>query len=187
VEIAQGELDAADRDAYDALDLAGRLGGDLVVPFALDCLAVVAGDTDNHVSSARLFGAADAARQHMGLVRFKIFDEGDEARVAAVRDALGENDFEAARAEGAALSIEEATAYALRGRRERKRASSGWASLTRAELDVVKLVSEGLGNKEVAARLFVSPRTVQAHLTHVYTKLGLTSRVQLAQEAAGHA
>ncbi|MDT7763593.1 MAG: hypothetical protein QOC63_3013, partial [Mycobacterium sp.] len=64
-----------------------------------------------------------------------------------------------------------------------KRASRGWASLTRAELEVVKLVSEGLGNKEVAARLFVSPRTVQAHLTHVYTKLGLTSRVQLAQEA----
>ena len=134
--------------------------------------------------AARLFGAADAARQRMGFVRFKVFDEGDEATIAAVRDALGENDFDAAWAEGAALSIEEATAYALRGRGERKRASSGWASLTRAELDVVKHVAEGLGNKEVAARLFVSPRTVQAHLTHIYTKLGLTSRVQLAQEAA---
>ena len=65
-----------------------------------------------------------------------------------------------------------------------RRPSSGGVSLTRAELDVVKLVSEGLGNKDVAARLFVSPRTVQAHLTHIYTKLGLTSRVQLAQEAA---
>jgi DNA-binding CsgD family transcriptional regulator len=51
----------------------------------------------------------------------------------------------------------------------------------------VKLVSEGLGNKEVAARLFVSPRTVQAHLTHVFAKLGLSSRAQLAQEAARHA
>ena len=185
--IAQGELDAAERDAYDALDLAARLGGDLVVPFALDCLACSAAEAGNHLSAARLFGASDAARQTMSLVRFKIFDEGDEATIAAVRDALGENDFDAAWAEGAALSIEEATAYALRGRGERKRATSGWGSLTRAELDVVKLVSEGLANKEVAARLFVSPRTVQAHLTHVYTKLGLTSRVQLAQEAARHA
>ena len=99
---------------------------------------------------------------------------------------MGENALDAAWAEGTTLSTEEAIAYAQRGRGERKRASSGWASLTRAERDVVKLVSEGLGNKDVAARLFVSPRTVQAHLTHVYSKLGLTSRVQLAQEAARH-
>ena len=77
-----------------------------------------------------------------------------------------------------------AIAYAQRGRGERKRPSTGWASLTPAERDVVRLVSEGLANRDIATRLFVSPRTVQAHLTHVYTKLGLTSRVQFAQEAA---
>jgi DNA-binding CsgD family transcriptional regulator len=49
------------------------------------------------------------------------------------------------------------------------------------------MVSEGLGNKDIATRLFVSPRTVQSHLTHVYTKLGVSSRVQLAQEAARRA
>jgi DNA-binding CsgD family transcriptional regulator len=103
-----------------------------------------------------------------------------------VREALGEQEFDAAWAEGAALSTEEAIAYAQRGRGERKRTASGWGSLTKAELDVVRLVSEGLPNKDIATRLFVSPRTVQAHLTHVYTKLGLTSRVQLAQEAAQH-
>jgi DNA-binding CsgD family transcriptional regulator len=138
----------------------------------------------NHLSSARLFGATESARGHMGMVRFKVLEADDLATIAGVRDALGDNEFDAAWADGAALSMDEAISYAQRGRGERKRASSGWASLTRAELDVVKLVSEGLANKEVAVRLFVSTRTVQAHLTHVNTKLGLTSRVQLAQEAA---
>src|SRR4029078_328094 len=107
--------------------------------------------------------------------------------VASSRNALGEHDFDSAWAEGAALSVEEAIAYAQRGHGERKRATSGWGSLTPAEHDVVQLVSEGLTNKDIAARLFVSPRTVQSHLTHVYTKLGVSSRVQLVQEAARHA
>ena len=186
VEIARGEFDAAERDAYDALDLAARLKGDLIVPVALDCLAITAAEADNHQLATRLFGAADAAYRRMGMVRFKVLEADDERKIAALREVLGENDFDAAWAEGAALSLGEAVAYAQRGRGERKRPSTGWESLTRAELDVVRLVSEGLGNKEVAARLFVSPRTVQAHLTHIYTKLGLTSRVQLAQEAARH-
>ncbi|WP_428838854.1 response regulator transcription factor [Mycobacterium mantenii] len=54
------------------------------------------------------------------------------------------------------------------------------------QLDVVRLVSAGLPNKDIAARLFVSPRTVQTHLTHVYAKLAVSSRVQLAREAARH-
>lgn len=64
------------------------------------------------------------------------------------------------------------------------RPTSGWESLTPAELDVVRLVCEGLPNKDIAARLFVSPRTVQAHLTHAYAKLDITSRAQLVQLSA---
>jgi DNA-binding CsgD family transcriptional regulator len=103
-----------------------------------------------------------------------------------LRKEVGDNAFDAAWAEGAALSSDEAIAYARRGRGERKRPATGWGSLTPTELDVARLVSEGLTNKDIATRMFVSPRTVQTHLTHVYTKLGLTSRVQLAQEAARH-
>jgi DNA-binding CsgD family transcriptional regulator len=99
---------------------------------------------------------------------------------------LGNSDFDPAWVEGAALSLEDAIAYAQRGRGERKRPSSGWGSLTPTERDVVRLVTEGLGNKDVATRLFISPRTVQTHLTHVYAKLSLTTRVQLVQEAARH-
>jgi DNA-binding NarL/FixJ family response regulator len=50
----------------------------------------------------------------------------------------------------------------------------------------VRLVTEGLANKDIAARLFVSPRTVQSHLTHIYNKLDVSSRVQLVQQAARH-
>jgi DNA-binding CsgD family transcriptional regulator len=71
----------------------------------------------------------------------------------------------------------------LREARARGRKSAllgtGWASLTPAERDTVRLVSEGLANNDIATRLFVSPRTVQSHLTHVYSKLGMTSRVLL--------
>jgi DNA-binding CsgD family transcriptional regulator len=137
--------------------------------------------------AARLFGAAAAIRQRMGVVRFKVWDAEYQSSVAGLRDALGDQDFQSAWAEGAALSTEEAIAYAQRGRGQRKRPTSGWASLAAAERDVVRLVSEGLANNDIATRLFVSPRTVQTHLTHVYTKLGLSSRVQLAQEAARHA
>ncbi|MCV7259122.1 helix-turn-helix transcriptional regulator [Mycobacterium shimoidei] len=186
VAIAQGEFQQAERDAYDALALSSELRAHLFTPDLLECLAVLAVESGNHREAARLVGAADAIRQRTGAVRFKIYDAGYESRLADIRNALGENDFEAARTEGFALSTDEAIAYALRGRGERKRPSNGWASLTPTELDVVRLVSEGLPNKDIAARLFVSPRTVQTHLTHVYTKLGLTSRVQLAQEAARH-
>ena len=116
-----------------------------------------------------------------------MLDADYHAAVAALRDATVENDFQTAWSVGAALSTEEAIAYAQRGRGQRKRPTSGWSSLTPTERDVVRLVSEGLSNNDIATRLFVSPRTVQTHLTHVYTKLSLTSRVQLVQEAARHA
>jgi DNA-binding CsgD family transcriptional regulator len=186
VAIAQGEPDQAERDAHDALACATELGAHLGVPEMLECLAVLAGDSASHREAARLLGAARTVRQCTGEIRFKAWDAGYEASVAALRDAMGDSDFESACAEGAALSTEEAIAYARRGRGQRKRPTSGWGSLTPTERDVVRLVSEGLANNDIATRLFVSPRTVQTHLTHVYTKLGLTSRVQLAQEAARH-
>jgi DNA-binding CsgD family transcriptional regulator len=184
--IAQGEPDSADHDAHDALAIAAEVQGYQCVPDILEQLGNLAIADGSSRGAARLFGAAYGSRQRMGAVRFKVWNASYQASEALAREALGGKDFDAAWAEGAALSTEEAIAYAQRGRGPRKRPAIGWASLTPAERDVVRLVCDGLGNKEVATRLFVSPRTVQTHLTHVYTKLGLTSRVQLAQEASRH-
>ena len=183
---AQGEPDQADRDLHDSLvcgaDIQARVG----VADTLECLADLTSDAGRAREAARLFGAAHAIRERIGEVRFKVWDAGYEASAAALRDAMDEQHFDSAWAEGAALPTEEAIGYAQRIRSQPKRPASGWASLTRAERDVVRLVSEGLATNDVATRLFVSPRTVQSHLTHVYTKLGLSSRVQLVQEAARH-
>ncbi|RDH74915.1 LuxR family transcriptional regulator [Mycolicibacterium moriokaense] len=186
IAVVAGELEQALDDAHNAL---GNYGAGVLLCLAdtLEILASLGANAGSQAEAARLFGAAAGTRQRTGEVRFAIYDADYLASVQALRNTMSEKDFEAAWAEGAELSTEDAIAYAQRGRGERKRPSSGWASLTPAELDVVRLVMEGLGNKDIAARLFVSPRTVQSHLTRVYTKLGLTSRVQLAQEAARHA
>jgi DNA-binding CsgD family transcriptional regulator len=62
--------------------------------------------------------------------------------------------------------------------------SSPWDTLTRAELKVVALVTEGLTNPEIAKRLYVSPWTVQTHLKRVFKKLGVRGRAELAARAA---
>jgi DNA-binding CsgD family transcriptional regulator len=74
-----------------------------------------------------------------------------------------------------------------RGRRgPRRRPKTGWQSLTPAERTVAGLAAEGLSNPQIGDRLYVSRRTVQAHLAHVFTKLDITSRVQLAAQVSRH-
>jgi predicted ATPase/class 3 adenylate cyclase/DNA-binding CsgD family transcriptional regulator len=187
VAIGEGEPAEAERNAHDALACSASVKAYLGVAEILEILARLASDTGNYREAARLFGAADGIRQHTGEVRFQIYQADYDRSVTVLRNAMEDADFDAAWTEGAAMSTAEAIAYALRGRGERKRPATGWASLTPTERDVVRLVCEGLANKDIAARLFVSPRTVETHLTHVYTKLGLSSRVQLAQEAARRA
>ncbi|MEB4211154.1 helix-turn-helix transcriptional regulator [Mycobacterium sp. 94-17] len=187
IAIAQGDFEQAERDAHDALALAVHTRGYLRVADTLECLARLAAADGNRQYAVRLLGAAAGIRQRMGQPRYPMYQADYDAAVAVIREALGQEGFEAAWAEGTALSVDEAIAYAQRGRGQRKRPSSGWASLTPMENDVVRLVAEGLGNKDIGTRLFISPRTVQTHLTHVYAKLGLTSRVQLVQEAGRHA
>jgi DNA-binding CsgD family transcriptional regulator len=57
---------------------------------------------------------------------------------------------------------------------------AGWETLTESERQVARLVARGLTNPEIATELVVSPRTVQAHTSRIYAKLGISSRAQLA-------
>jgi DNA-binding CsgD family transcriptional regulator len=69
-----------------------------------------------------------------------------------------------------------------RGSHETRRTTShGWSSLTATEHRVVDLIREGLTNREIGARLFISPRTVQTHVSHILAKTGLRSRIHVAR------
>ena len=72
--------------------------------------------------------------------------------------------------------------FGRRRRGKRAREANGWESITAAELEVVRLAAGGLTNPEIAERLFISPRTVQSHLSHAFRKLDISSRVELAAE-----
>jgi DNA-binding CsgD family transcriptional regulator/tetratricopeptide (TPR) repeat protein len=76
--------------------------------------------------------------------------------------------------------------YGVQRRRgPRRRAATGWDALTPAELTVARLVADGHANPDIAASLFVSRRTVEVHVSHILSKLGVRSRVEIAREAAG--
>jgi DNA-binding CsgD family transcriptional regulator len=180
---ADGDPVKAEQLASDALQLYARIPNKLGICDTLELLAGLLVADDRAEIGTRLLAAANALRERISYARGVIRRGSYEEAVARARTLLSDDEFETTWREGASLSMEDAVAYATRGRGERKRATTGWASLTPSELDVARLVAEGLANKDIAERLFISPRTVQAHLTHIYAKLGITSRVQLAQAA----
>lgn len=120
-------------------------------------------------------------------------------RAAALEDAGSAADLAGRRDEAAALLDEAAGHYEASGcardaariravlcgrtqvRRHRAPVGPAPAALTEAEVRVVRLVAEGLTNRQVAARLYLSPHTVDSHLRHAFTKLDLNSRVELTR------
>ena len=106
VRVAQREYEQAAADAYESLMIANESGTHLSTADTLECLARMAFDAESHSEATRLLGAAESTRQRLGLVRFKVFDDEHHALVSALRDAMGGEDFDAAWAEGAALSTD---------------------------------------------------------------------------------
>jgi predicted ATPase/class 3 adenylate cyclase/DNA-binding NarL/FixJ family response regulator len=152
---------------------------------SLEALAWLAAESGACDEATRLLAACAGARRETGYPRPAINQPDHDAVVASLEAALGEEAFAAAWSQGAELSLEGAVAYATRARGSRGRPASGWASLTPTELEVIRLVVDGLTNPAIGNRLFMSRATVKTHLSHVYTKLGLANRTELATFAGG--
>ncbi|GAA3436012.1 helix-turn-helix transcriptional regulator [Kutzneria kofuensis] len=159
----------------DAYEQQGRLRGDLDLHHQALAIRVEHGLRLGCVDSLDAIGAltgadhvlaaATAAREHMGYPRRA------PVPAHATKDAL--------------MSLDEAVEYVRRTRGARNRPSSGWNALTPTELSVAKLAVAGLNNPEIGAKLFMSRGTVKTHLSHIFTKLGIGNRTELATVAAG--
>ncbi len=179
---ARGEWSLAEHHAHAMLDACAQGGFMTFVPETLEALAEVAAGLESDAEAVGLLAAAARARRDLGLARWK----GDGEYWTSLTDELGatlDDGFAAAWVSGDALPVEEAIGWARRARGERKRPAIGWESLTPTEQRIVELATEGLTNPQIGERMFISRTTVKTHLEHIYAKLGIHSRTELAATA----
>jgi predicted ATPase/class 3 adenylate cyclase/DNA-binding CsgD family transcriptional regulator len=181
---ARGELGRAEALLHESLSM--RIDSNLLLwlPPTFDALAEVAAGLESHEEAARLLGIAQRSRDDLGLVRWPPDDERFAQLEQTLRAALGDDPYEVAHAEGQELRTEEAVIWVRGARGARKRPASGWESLTPTELRVATLAAEGLTNPEIGERMFISRGTVKIHLSHVYAKLDVRNRSELAAHVA---
>lgn len=176
---AHGDWAVAQQHALAHLDACAEGGHTTYVPACLDALAEVASGLHRYVEATRLFAAAERAREQIGTVRVPAEDRHWAAIDRRLRDALPDGAYAAARSEGAELSTEDALEWARRARGPRGRPTGGWESLTPTEARVLELATDGLSNRQIAERMFVSSETVKTHFAHIFKKINVHSRVEL--------
>lgn len=184
--LLEGDDKRAESVTHDALNVLTDNGWRPWVIDALDVLADIALSRRQHERALRLTAASHTQRSNLGLVAFPHVQQRTDQRLAATGAALGDENFGKAWADGIRLSLEEAVAYAQRGRGEHASATQGWASLSPVEWQVADLASRGLSNPDIGRELFISRNTVKVYLSRAYSKLGVANRTELARLAARH-
>jgi DNA-binding CsgD family transcriptional regulator len=169
----------------DSLRMKRDLDDHLGIALCLEALAWLSTTEHDPERSPALLGAADAIWRVIGmsLTEIPFFASYRAEGEAAARRRLPERAFEAALRRGAQLTLADAIALALEEAvpaRTKPATSEESTGLTRRELEIAELVAQGMSNKEIAGRLVISTRTVEAHVEHILTKLAFTSRSQIA-------
>ena len=179
-----GDRGRAMRLLGQALQLGRRVNDRVNTSMCLQALGWIAADEQNTRRAVVLLGAAEELSRSVGSPTVLVPDllAYHEECERQTRRAMSEQAIGAARREGAALGFDAAVAYALGEQTPPTPASAAGASTTptKRERQVADLIAEGLTNKEIAARLVISPRTAQGHVEHLLSKLGFTSRAQIA-------
>jgi predicted ATPase/DNA-binding CsgD family transcriptional regulator len=189
-----GEYDRAAAAAREALDYKRRLGDQLGLAFTLDMLAWVSERQGRHQRAAVLFGAAHSIWQSLGAspAYYSTFAGMHDKHVGLVRSALGDDAFDAGFHKGRRMARDAALDYALEeapadddGGEAAGADRRPGGSLTRRERQIAELIAEGRTNREIAQTLVIAVRTAEGHAEHILSKLGFTSRAQVAAWVTG--
>ncbi len=168
-----------------ALQVKQEIGDVLGIAFTLELLGWLAARSGSHQRAAWLLGGADPLWERAGgrLAATATFERLHAEAVTRCGDALGGKRFAELFARGTQHPAEAMIAFALHDLGDP--AEDGGTKirlpslLTAREREIAGLVAAGLSNRQIAEKLFISRRTVDAHLDHIFGKLGITSRVML--------
>jgi predicted ATPase/DNA-binding CsgD family transcriptional regulator len=185
VALAQGELAEARRRYQQGLTTLHEMGSQGFLAACLEGLAALEVRQGAPRHAVRLWGASEALREAIGAPLYPVHRASYEQAIALARAQLGVQRFHAAWAEGRGLTPEQALATQEADLPQKpplppssplQPPSRAPAGLTRREREVLRLLTEGLTNKEIAERLVVSLPTVSTHVASIFNKLGVTSR-----------
>jgi len=183
VGMMSGDFHGANSQFSEALRLARTIDNRLAQYYGLAAAGWYTANTGRTRAAAQLLGAAEAVGRQTGAdIMGPLLPLLAQAKASA-KGALGSSKFEAEFQAGRRLSRMEALRLALGESEQAEVAASDGAeraALGKRELDVARLVAEGLSNKQIAARLFISDRTVATHVGNILNKLGFNSRAQVA-------
>jgi predicted ATPase/DNA-binding CsgD family transcriptional regulator len=191
LEESRGDRERAQELYAEGLGLAVEMGDKANAAYCLEALAGLIAERDEPERAARLFGASETLLEAVGGPRYVQAQASVlyEHAVESLRSRLGEEAFEAAWAEGRRMSPEDARGYALLegpAAPETETAQAYPEDLSAREVEVLRLVARGMTNAQIAQELFISSRTVNAHIGSIYHKIGSHSRAQAARFASEH-
>ena len=191
--LALGDKARATTYFTESLQLRQALGNTLAIAECFEGFAALASVAGRPRRAARLYGAAEALRETTGV---KLADPADRAerdrQVEEVRRRLGAHTFTAEWSAGREMSADDGVRLALRlgwadapdGAAEASGGRKRSSVLTRREMEVAVLVARGLTNRQAAEQLLVASRTIETHLEHIFGKLGVQTRAEVAAWAA---
>jgi predicted ATPase/serine/threonine protein kinase/DNA-binding CsgD family transcriptional regulator len=198
VAAVQGNYPAARTCYEESLTVCLKMGYQVPISPCLEGLAGVVAAQGQSAWAARLWGAAESLREIMGVPLPPVDRPAYEGFVTAARSHLGEKSFAAAWAEGRTMTPEQAlTAKGSITAPQQlpttpsttppaKPSTTYPGGLTAREVEVLRLLAQGLTDAQIAEQLVISPRTVNNHLTSIYSKIQVSSRSAATRYAIEH-